>query len=57
MQAVAAAGGKVLTPRMTVPGVGYMVYCLDSEGNSRCDGRRQAGKVKLRVAQCMLIMY
>ena len=33
MQAVTAAGGKVLTSRMTVPGVGYMAYCLDSEGN------------------------
>lgn len=33
LQAVTAAGGKVLTPRMTVPGVGYMAYCLDSEGN------------------------
>jgi hypothetical protein len=33
MQAVAAAGGRVLTPRMTVPGVGCMAYCLDSEGN------------------------
>jgi predicted enzyme related to lactoylglutathione lyase len=33
MQAVNANGGKVLTPRMTVPGVGYMTYCLDSEGN------------------------
>jgi predicted enzyme related to lactoylglutathione lyase len=33
MQAVTAAGGKVLTPCMTVPGVGCMAYCLDSEGN------------------------
>jgi predicted enzyme related to lactoylglutathione lyase len=33
MKAVAANGGKVLTPKMTVPGQGYMAYCLDSEGN------------------------
>ena len=30
---VEAAGGKALTPKMTVPGVGYMAYCLDTEGN------------------------
>ncbi len=30
---VAEAGGKVLMPRMTVPGVGYMTYCKDPEGN------------------------
>jgi uncharacterized protein len=27
------AGGKVLTPKMAVPGVGYMSYCKDTEGN------------------------
>lgn len=26
-------GGKVVTPKMTVPGVGYMAYCRDTEGN------------------------
>jgi uncharacterized protein len=26
-------GGKILTPKMTVPGVGYMAYCQDTEGN------------------------
>jgi predicted enzyme related to lactoylglutathione lyase len=33
MKDVAANGGRVLTPKMTVPGQGYMAYCLDSEGN------------------------
>jgi predicted enzyme related to lactoylglutathione lyase len=27
-------GGKVLVPRMAVPGVGYMAYCQDTEGNA-----------------------
>jgi uncharacterized protein len=26
-------GGKVLTPKMAVPNVGYMAYCKDPEGN------------------------
>lgn len=30
---VISAGGKVLLPRMAVPGIGYMAYCQDSEGN------------------------
>jgi predicted enzyme related to lactoylglutathione lyase len=30
---VTAAGGKVLRPKMAVPGVGYMAYCEDTEGN------------------------
>jgi predicted enzyme related to lactoylglutathione lyase len=27
------AGGQVLGPKMTVPSVGYMSYCKDTEGN------------------------
>lgn len=27
------SGGKVLTDKMTVPGVGYLAYCKDPEGN------------------------
>jgi predicted enzyme related to lactoylglutathione lyase len=27
------AGGKVLTPRKAIPGVGYFSYCVDTEGN------------------------
>jgi len=27
------AGGKVVTPKTTIPGVGYFAYCLDTEGN------------------------
>jgi len=30
---IVEAGGKVLMPKMAVPGVGYMTYCLDTEGN------------------------
>jgi hypothetical protein len=27
------AGGKILVGKTTVPGVGYMAYCADTEGN------------------------
>lgn len=27
------AGGQILGPKMTVPSVGYMTYCKDTEGN------------------------
>jgi len=27
------AGGKVVAPKMVVPGVGYAAYCEDTEGN------------------------
>ena len=27
-------GGKVVVPKMAVPGMGYMAYCLDTENNS-----------------------
>ncbi|MGZ4894306.1 MAG: VOC family protein [Halobacteriota archaeon] len=26
-------GGKVIVPKQTVPGEGYLVYCADTEGN------------------------
>jgi uncharacterized protein len=26
-------GGKVVVPKMEIPGVGYIAYCLDTEGN------------------------
>ena len=26
-------GGKIIVPKMAVPGVGYMAYCADTEGN------------------------
>lgn len=31
---VISNGGKVVTPKMAVPGVGYMCYCRDTEGNT-----------------------
>ena len=30
---IVEAGGKVLMPKMAVPGIGYMTYCKDTEGN------------------------
>ncbi len=30
---IKAAGGKALTPKMAIPGVGWMAYCMDTEGN------------------------
>ncbi len=33
MEKIAAMGGKVMTPKMAVPGIGYMAYCQDTEGN------------------------
>ena len=30
---VQAAGGAVLQPKMTIPGVGYLAVCQDTEGN------------------------
>ena len=34
MKKVAEAGGKIVTKKMAVPGVGYMAYCEDTEGNT-----------------------
>ncbi len=31
---IVKAGGNVVVPKMTVPGVGYMAYCQDTEGNT-----------------------
>ncbi len=31
--AVTANGGRVVAPKMAVPGVGYLAYCADTEGN------------------------
>ena len=30
---IAEAGGKTVTPKTTIPGVGYFYYCVDTEGN------------------------
>ena len=27
-------GGKVVTPKMPIPGIGYFAYCQDTEGNT-----------------------
>lgn len=31
---VAAGGGKVTTPKMALPGIGWLVWCQDTEGNA-----------------------
>jgi predicted enzyme related to lactoylglutathione lyase len=31
---VQAAGGKVAVPKMAIPGVGWLAYCTDPEGNT-----------------------
>jgi len=28
------AGGKLIQPKQTIPGVGYFAYCQDTEGNT-----------------------
>jgi predicted enzyme related to lactoylglutathione lyase len=30
---VTTAGGKVLQPKMAIPGIGWFAYCADTEGN------------------------
>ena len=29
---VVASGGQVVVPKMSIPGIGYQIYCKDSEG-------------------------
>ena len=31
---VTAGGGSVLMPKMPIPGVGWLAYCADTEGNA-----------------------
>ena len=31
---VVAAGGAVVMPKMAVPGIGWLAYCTDTEGNT-----------------------
>jgi uncharacterized protein len=30
---IADSGGRGLTPKMAIPGIGWMAYCADTEGN------------------------
>jgi len=34
MKQVTSLGGKLASPKMPIPGVGWMVNCTDTEGNS-----------------------
>jgi predicted enzyme related to lactoylglutathione lyase len=31
---IAKNGGKAVVPKMAIPGVGYLAYCQDTEGNT-----------------------
>lgn len=33
VQKTVAAGGTVVVPKMPIPGVGWLLYCKDTEGN------------------------
>jgi uncharacterized protein len=33
IKAVEGAGGKVVAPKMAVPGIGWLAYCVDPDGN------------------------
>ncbi len=34
MRQVTSLGGKVITNKMAVPGMGYLASCIDTEGNT-----------------------
>jgi predicted enzyme related to lactoylglutathione lyase len=34
LRIVEEAGGEVVTPKMPIPGIGFMAYCRDTEGNT-----------------------
>ena len=34
MMKITAHGGRIVTEKTTIPGVGYVCYCQDSEGNT-----------------------
>ena len=33
LEKITAAGGKIIAPKMLIPGVGFFAVCLDTEGN------------------------
>lgn len=33
LEKITTAGGKVIAPKMPIPGVGFFAMCLDTEGN------------------------
>jgi uncharacterized protein len=33
LKTVESAGGRCVVPKMAIPGVGWLAYCRDSEGN------------------------
>jgi len=55
LEKVVEAGGKVLMKKVEVPGVGFMAYCADTEGNTfglmeRSPGDRPGGAAPVQPA-------
>ena len=40
---ITGGGGALLVPKMAIPGIGYMAYCADTEGNMFGIMQRDAG--------------
>ena len=36
VEKITGAGGTVVAPKMAIPGVGYLAYCKDPDGNVFC---------------------
>ncbi len=34
LKAIESKGGKTVVPKMPVPGIGWLAYCVDTEGNT-----------------------
>jgi predicted enzyme related to lactoylglutathione lyase len=34
LKTIEAKGGRTVVPRMAVPGIGWLAYCVDTEGNT-----------------------
>ena len=34
MRKIETAGGRVAVPKMAIPGMGWLAYCTDTEGNT-----------------------
>ena len=34
LKTIESKGGKTVVPKMAIPGIGWLAYCLDTEGNT-----------------------
>jgi len=34
LKSIESKGGKTVVPKMAIPGIGWLAYCLDTEGNT-----------------------